>query len=67
MSAEDCQLKLIPNKIEEPKEGSTLLFKVPLDPNDPNSIKTVVRAKKMFDTSAKAVLLHVMHFNELSV
>ena len=67
MSAEDCQLKLIPDEIEEPKEGSTLSFKVPLDPDDPTSIKTVVRAKKMFDTSAEAVLSHVMHFDELSV
>ena len=66
MSAERCQLSLIPYEDDHYDESkNTVSFKVPLDPDDPDGIKSNIKAKKLVKTTAENVLVHIQEFNEL--
>ena len=66
MSADRCQFSLIPDEDgidDETKD--TVSFKIPLDLNDSEGIKTNVRAKKLKKTTAEHILVHIQEFEEL--
>ena len=66
MSAERCQFSLVPDEDDLDDESkNTVSFKVPLDPNDPDGIKSNVKAKKLTKTTAENVLAHEQEFEEL--
>ena len=66
MSADRCQFTLISDKEDEADDqNNTVSFKISLDLNDPDGIRTNVKAKKLKNTTANNVLTHVQEFGEL--
>ena len=65
MSAVRCQFSLIPDEDDSDDSKNTVSFKVPLDPDEPDGIKTNIKAKKLIKITAENVLTHVQEFGEL--
>ena len=64
MSADRCRFSLIQYGDDYAEDSKDMvLFKIPLDTDVPDEIKTDIKAKKLRKTTTEDVLVNVQEFN----
>ena len=67
MSASDCPFDIIrpENNDDDKKSDQFIKFEIPIDPNEPDGLKTIIQLRKLESDKPEDVLVHLRNFNKL--
>ena len=67
MSASDCPFSIVrpENNDDDKKSDQFIKFEIPIDPNEPDGLKTIIHFRKLESDEPEDVLIHLRNFEKL--
>jgi len=67
MSASDCSFIIIQPEVNDDDKRSNhfIKFEIPIDPNEPDGLKTTIQFRKLESDEPEDVLVHLRNFDKL--
>jgi len=67
MSASDCPFSIVRPEVgdDDKKADQFIKFEIPIDPNEPEGLKTIIQFRKLESDEPEDVLVHLRNFNKL--